>query len=247
MRGHFLYGINRIVTLLVEVETLPEPNFHTEASNDNPVFISFRAAMLRKLSDSPGSPDGASSTTHHDGSLGTDDSSGFYDRSTHPDYNEGGGPGRDAGAAYAKHPGTGADRPGATGKPEHAHGALPNFIGDANSAERICPRSSAEWYDRGCAQPITDSGAGRAAFESYGDAHKQSPDESAGEFGECSCSFRGHFADESSNYSQRGAVPANSCPWWNADPAVNFFPRESTSARARKRARLVLQSDIVET
>lgn len=103
--------------------------------------------MLCQLGNSPGSPDGASSSTHHDRSLGTDDSPGFDDRSTHADYNEGSRPGRDADAANPEHPGG----PGATGQSEHACGALPNVVRYAHSAERICSRSRTKWYDRECA------------------------------------------------------------------------------------------------
>jgi hypothetical protein len=107
--------------------------------------------MLRELGSGPGSSNGASSCSHDDGSLGTDDSCGFYDRAAHSDYNEGSGPGRDAGATNAKQPGTDADWTRATGKPEYACRALPNLNRNANSAERSCSRPSAQWYDRRCA------------------------------------------------------------------------------------------------
>ena len=107
--------------------------------------------MLRQLGSGPGSPNGAASSTDHDGSRGPDDSSGFYDRSAYSDYNEGSGPGRYPGAANAQQPGTNADWPGATGKPERAYGALPNFNRNADSAERNCSRPSPQWYDRRCA------------------------------------------------------------------------------------------------
>ena len=107
--------------------------------------------MLCQLGSGPGSPNGTASSTDHDGSVGTDDSSGFYDRSAYSDYDEGSGSGRDAGASNAKQPGTDPDRTGATGKPQHSHGALPNFNGNADSAERSCSRASAQWYDRRCA------------------------------------------------------------------------------------------------
>jgi hypothetical protein len=107
--------------------------------------------MLRQLGSGPGSAHCAASSTDHDGSLGTDDSSGFYDRSAHSDYNEGGGPRRNAGAANAQQPGTDPDRPRATGEPEHPNGTLPNFNGHADGAERNCSRPSAQRYDRRCA------------------------------------------------------------------------------------------------
>jgi hypothetical protein len=107
--------------------------------------------MLCQLGGGPGSPNGAATSTDYDGSLGTDDSSGLYDRSAYSDYNEGSGPGRDAGAANAQQPGTNADWPGPTGKPERAYGALPNFNGNADSAERSGSRPSPQWHDWRCA------------------------------------------------------------------------------------------------
>jgi hypothetical protein len=105
--------------------------------------------MLCQLGSRPGSPYCAASSTDHNGSLGTDDSSGFYDRSAYADYNEGSGPGRYPGAANTKQPATDADWTGATGKSQHSYGALPNVNvnGNADSAERSCSGPSAKWYD----------------------------------------------------------------------------------------------------
>ncbi len=128
--------------------------------------------MLCKLGDSPGSPHCAASSTHHNGSVGTDDSSGFYDRSTYSDYNEGSGPGRHASTADANHPGTDTDWTGATGEPQHAYGALPNFNGAADHAERSSSGPSAQWHDRRGTQPVTHRRKRRAAFESGSDADK---------------------------------------------------------------------------
>ena len=107
--------------------------------------------MLCQLGSGPGSPHCAASSTDHNGSLGTDDSSGFYDRSAHSDYNEGGGPRRNAGTTNAQQPGTDPDRTGATGKPQHAYCALPNFNGYADGSERSCSRPGAQRYNRRCA------------------------------------------------------------------------------------------------
>ena len=104
--------------------------------------------MLCQLGSRPGSPYCAASSTDHNGSLGADDSSGFYDWSAHADYNEGSGPGRYPGAANTKQPGTDTDRTGATGKSQHARGTLPDVNGNADSAERSCPGSGAKWYHR---------------------------------------------------------------------------------------------------
>ena len=192
-------------------------NFDAETSHDYPVFIHFCAAMLRKLGGSPGSPHCAASSSDHDGSVGTDDSSGFYDRSAHSDYDEGRGPGRDAGAANANQPGTDADRTGATGKPQHADCALPDFNGRAYRAERSCSGPSAQWHDRRCAEPITHRRKRRAAFESDSDADKQSWDE----LRECSCSqFGEYFADQPGNHSQRSSMSASACPRCNTESAV---------------------------
>ena len=76
--------------------------------------------MLWQLGSSPGSANGAASSTDHDGSLGADDSPRFYDRSAHSDYYEGRGPGGDAGTGNANQPGTDAYRTSATGEPQHA-------------------------------------------------------------------------------------------------------------------------------
>ena len=134
--------------------------------------------MLRELGSGPGSPHRAASSTDHNGSLGTDDSSGFYDRSAHSDYNEGSGPGRDTGAGNTKQPGTDPDRPCATGKPEHPYCALPNFNGRADGAERSCSGPSAQRHDRRGTQPVTHRRKRRAAFEPDRHADKQSWDES---------------------------------------------------------------------
>lgn len=142
--------------------------------------------MLCQLGSGPSSPHCAASSTDHNGSLGTDDSSGFYDRSAYADYNEGRGPGRDTGAGHAQHPGTDADRTGATGKPQHAYCALPNFNDRADGVERSCSGPSAQWHDRRGTQPVTHRRKRRAAFESDGDADKQSRNESTGKLGECS-------------------------------------------------------------
>jgi len=104
--------------------------------------------MLCQLGSGPGSPYCAASSTDDNGSLGTDDSSGFYDRSAHADYNEGSGPGRYPGAANTKQPGTDANWTVATGKSQHSYGALPNVNGNADSAERSCSGSGAKWYHR---------------------------------------------------------------------------------------------------
>jgi hypothetical protein len=142
--------------------------------------------MLCELGSRPGSSHCAASSPDHNGSLGTDDSSGFYDRSTHSDYYEGRRPRRDAGARHANQPGTDADRTGATGKPQHAYCALPNFNGRADGAERSCSGPSAQRHDRRGTQPVTHRRKRRAAFESDGDTDKQSRNESTGKLGECS-------------------------------------------------------------
>ena len=142
--------------------------------------------MLCQLGSGPSSPHCAASSTDHNGSLGTDDSSGFYDRSAHSDYDEGRGPRRDAGAGHAQHRGTDADRTGATGKPQHAYCALPNFNDRADGVERSCSGPSAQWHDRRGTQPVTHRRKRRATFESDGDADKQSRNESTGKLGECS-------------------------------------------------------------
>lgn len=107
--------------------------------------------MLCQLGNGPGSPHCASSSTDHNGSLGTDDPSGFYDRSAYAHYNQGSGPGRYPGAANAKQPGTHPDWTGATGKSQHSYGALPNVNGNPDSAERSCSGPSAQWHNRSCA------------------------------------------------------------------------------------------------
>jgi hypothetical protein len=107
--------------------------------------------MLCELGSGPSSSDGAASSTDHNGSLGTDDSSGFYDRSAHSDYNEGSGPGCGAVSDNAKQSGTNPDRTGAAGKSQHSCGALPNFNGNADSPERSCSGPGTKWYDRRCA------------------------------------------------------------------------------------------------
>jgi hypothetical protein len=142
--------------------------------------------MLRHLGSGAGSPHCAASSTDNNGSLGTDDSSRFYDRSAHSDYYEGRGPRRDAGAGAgnAQHPGTDADRTGATGKPQHAYCALPNCNDRADGAERSCSGPSAEWHDRRGTQPVTHTRKRSDAFEPDRHADKQSWNE----LGEYSCS-----------------------------------------------------------
>jgi hypothetical protein len=107
--------------------------------------------MLRQLGSGPGSAHCAAPSTDHNGSLGTDDSSCFYDRSAHSYYNEGGGPRRNAGAANAQHAATNPERPGATGEPERPNSAVPNFNRDPDGAERSFSRPSAQRHDRRCA------------------------------------------------------------------------------------------------
>jgi hypothetical protein len=134
--------------------------------------------MFCELGSRPGPSHCATSSTDHNGSLGTDDSSRFYDRSAHSDYYQGGGAGRDASARNADQPGTDADRTGATGKPQHAYCALPNFNGRPDGAERSCSGPSAQRHDRRGTQPVTYRRKRRAAFEPDRHADKQSWDES---------------------------------------------------------------------
>lgn len=127
--------------------------------------------MLRKLGGGAGPPDGAASSTNHHGSLGADDSSSFYDRSTYADYYEGGGPGCNPNAtSNSDEPCADSNWTCATPEPEHADGAVPDFACDAHGAKS---KSSAPQWDYGrCACGVTDCGTGRAAFQPYRHADK---------------------------------------------------------------------------
>ena len=138
--------------------------------------------MFRELGGSAGAPDGASSSTNDDGSVWTDDASGFHDRSTYADYHQGSRPGRNPGTANSDEPCGNADWTGATSNAKHANGTLSDFA---------CNVLGAKWKlgapkrdRRRCACRVTDCGIGRAAFEYSGNSYKQSRNQSVGKCGQ---------------------------------------------------------------